>query len=90
MEFCLDRPVPMGETTWFILNDGVLANIVRYTFAPGDTDGDGDADLQDFAVFQRCFDLTSLTDACLALDFDSDDTIDLNDYSDFQGVLAEP
>ncbi len=90
VEIVLDRPILMGETTRFTFDDGVAINEVEYTFALGDTDGDGDADLHDFAAFQRCFDLTDLTDACLALDFNADDTIDLDDYDVLQEILEVP
>jgi hypothetical protein len=90
VEIVLDRPIPMGETTRFTLEDVATVNVIEYTFAPGDTDGDGDADLHDFAAFQRCFGITGLSGACLALDFNTDDTIDLDDYEVLQGVLEEP
>ncbi len=44
----------------------------------------------DFAVFQRCFGLTTLTGACSVLDFNTDDTIDLNDYGLFHKTLEQP
>jgi hypothetical protein len=90
VEIVLDHPIPMRETTRFTFDDGVAVNEVEYTFAPGDTDGDGDADLRDFAAFQRCFGLAGLTGACSVLDFNTDDTIDLNDYEVLQGILAAP
>jgi hypothetical protein len=90
VEIVLDRPIPMGETTRFTLSDGVAVNLVEYTFAPGDTDGDGDADLHDFAVFQRCFSRADLTGACLALDFDGNHAVDLDDYAEFGATLHGP
>jgi len=83
VEIVLDRPIPMGETTRFTFDDGVAVNIVEYTFAPGDANGDGKADLFDLGVMQTCFGPGPLTGACLALDLDRDDDIDLSDFAAF-------
>jgi hypothetical protein len=80
VEIVLDRPIPMGETTTFTFDDGVAVNLVNYTFAPGDTNGDGLVNLADMAAFQCCFGQTNLTGACLALDLVRDDHITLDDY----------
>ena len=89
VEIVLDCPIPFGETTRFTFNDGVAINVVEYTFAPGDIDGDGDADLHDFAAFQRCFGQTDPTGPCSALDLQTDDTIDLADFSLFKGLFDD-
>jgi len=81
VEIVLDRPIPYGATTRFTLDDGEAINVVEYTFAPGDTDGDGDADLRDAAAFQCCFGRTSATGVCAALDTNADGRIDLDDYA---------
>jgi len=81
VEIVLDRPIPFGATTRFQFDDGTVANTVEYTFAPGDTDGDGDADLRDAAQFQCCFGQAAPTGVCAALDTNSDGVIDLNDYA---------
>ena len=90
VEIVLDRPIPFDASTKFLFNDGATINRVIFTFAPGDTDGDGDADLRDFAAFQICFGLEPLTGACLALDSIADDSIDLADYAGFEGSLRGP
>jgi len=90
VEIVLGRPLSMGETTYFLFDDGVAANVVAYTFAPGDTDGDGDADLRDAAAFQNCFGQTEPTGQCQALDLNGDDAIDLSDYASLKGLLAAP
>ena len=59
-------------------------NVVEFTFAPGDTDGDGDADLRDFAAFQNCFGNSPVASVCLPLDFNADSAIDLLDFAEFQ------
>lgn len=90
VEIVLDRSILMGETTRFIFNDGVAVNVIEYTFAPADTDGDGDADLHDFAEFQRCFGQAPSTGPCLALDFVTDEKIDIADYESFQSLFSGP
>lgn len=90
VEIVLNRPIPFGETTTFTFDDGVATNVIEFTFAPGDTDGDGDADLYDVAVFQNCFGKPELLGACHALDSVRDATIDIEDYADFNAVLLGP
>jgi len=81
VQIALDRPIPFGATTRFTFDDGEAVNVVEYTYAPGDTDGDGDVDLADAAAFQRCFGKTGLSAPCPALDANGDDTIDLDDHA---------
>jgi hypothetical protein len=90
VEIVLDQPIPFDATTTFTLDDGVAVNVIEFTYAPGDTDGDGDADLHDFAVLQTCFGLDLLDSACLPLDTITDNTIDLADYAEFEAVLSGP
>ncbi|MCP4592526.1 MAG: hypothetical protein GY842_17465 [bacterium] len=55
----------------------------------GDSDGDCDVDLDDYAAFQRCFTQATPSTACLAtLDLDSDGNFDLDDYALFFGELG--
>lgn len=86
----LDGPIPFNATTTISLFDGERENIIEYTFAPGDTDGDGDADLRDAAAFQNCFGTEQLSGACLALDVETETAITLDDYAVFEEVLAGP
>jgi len=81
VEIVLDRPIPFGGTTRFSFDDGEAINILEYTHAEGDTDGDGDADLRDAATFQYCFGQSGLIAPCPALDVNDNDTIDLDDYA---------
>jgi hypothetical protein len=90
VEIVLDRPIPYNATTRFTFNDGVAVNVVEFTFAPGDTDGDGDADLSDFAAFQNCFGNSPVAGVCLPLNFNSDQSIDLTDYAEFQAIFRAP
>jgi hypothetical protein len=90
VEIVLDRPIPYDARTRFIFDDGEVTNIVAFVFAAGDTDGDGDADLHDFAAFQACFGSDMLDGPCLPLDSITDDTINLADYAEFEGVLDGP
>jgi hypothetical protein len=80
----------MGETTTFTFDDGVAINVVEYTFAPGDTNGNGLVELDDIAEFQRCFAQSPLTGVCLALDLVSDDEIDLDDLVELTALLTGP
>ena len=90
VEIVLDRPIARGETTRFTFDDGVAVNVVEYTFAPGDTDGDGDADLRDIAASQRCFGLTNPIGACWALDLDESERFDHTDHAALVSSLTGP
>lgn len=90
VEIVLDRPIPYNATTSFTIDDGTVVQTVEFTYAPGDTDGDGDADLADFAAFQNCFGASPVTGRCLPLDFNTDSAIDLLDFAEWQQVFAEP
>ncbi|MDO8632112.1 MAG: hypothetical protein Q7R41_16635 [Phycisphaerales bacterium] len=90
LEIVLDRPMPFNATTRFAFTDGVAENVVKYTFAPGDTNGDGRANLTDFATFQSCFGTRPIVGACLALDADANSAIDLADFYGFQRVFSAP
>ena len=83
LEIVLDRPIPAGEHTRFIMTDGVITNIVDYSFITGDADGDGDLDLRDFAMLSNCFAQSPPTGVCNAFDFNNDETIDLTDHAAF-------
>ena len=83
VEIVLDRPIPYNTTTRFTFNDGTLSQSLEFSYAPGDTDGDGDADLADLAAFQNCFSRQPLNGVCPVLDFNQDDEIDLSDLASF-------
>ena len=53
----------------------------------GDVTEDGDVDLEDFAEFQMCFDVTYTAD-CKCADMDNDLEVDLDDYATFQVELT--
>ncbi len=62
-----------------------------------DADGDGDVDLDDFLLFQSCFNgpnrpwaTTSDPGACYCLDQDDDADVDLNDFQVFQSCFNGP
>ncbi len=90
LEIVLDQPIPPGEHTRFLLDDGVVTNIVDYSSILGDADGNGRINLADVAEFQRCFGETDVTGRCAAFDFNDDNTIDLADYPAFQTALSLP
>ncbi len=54
----------------------------------GDSDGDGDYDLADFAGFQKCFNVASAE--CSALDIDGVPGITIEDYELFAALLNGP
>jgi hypothetical protein len=103
VEIVLDRPIPFNATTTFTFDDGVAVNVVEYTFAPGDTDGDGDADLADYAWLQNCGGSYGLrgpshegnsaalnTGPCLVLDGDDDSAITPADSAGFTVIMSGP
>jgi hypothetical protein len=94
VELVLDRPIPFRATTRFVLDDGTIENVLEFTFAEGDTDGDGDADLADFAWLQNCTgdggQSPPYEGPCLALDANEDSAIDLTDYYDFTNDMLGP
>jgi hypothetical protein len=60
---------------------------------PGDFDGDGDADLIDFAHFQLCFNGPNRPAAaagCEDTDMDADSDVDLIDFAAFQACFNGP
>ncbi|MBN4058928.1 hypothetical protein JYU10_00495 [bacterium AH-315-J04] len=87
VEIVLDQPIPLGATTRFTFDDGVATNIVDYTFAPGDTNGDGNVNLAEYAAFQRCFASDPATGVCMALDLDQSSTITQEDLAPLIGLI---
>ncbi len=64
----------------------------------GDNDGDGDLDLRDIAVLQRCFSgmkedpayVPPLAECSIPLDFDDDEDVDLLDHRVFEEQVTGP
>jgi hypothetical protein len=90
VEIVLDRPIPMGAATRFTFNDGVATNVVEYTFAPGDTDGDGLVTLRDVSYFQSCLSESTLIGPCRAVDLFPNGALTLTDFKELQSLLAGP
>jgi len=90
VEVVLTQPIPIAATTTFTFDDGVAQNIVDYKLFPGDTEGDGDADLSDIAAFFNCFDQPADSRPCYALNFDANESIDLADFADPTWILTGP
>jgi hypothetical protein len=84
VEVVLDRPIPLNATTRFLFDDGVAVNIIDYTFAPADADGDGLFRLSDAAHLQTCFGKAPVEGLCGVFDVDSDADVDLDDFATFQ------
>jgi hypothetical protein len=58
---------------------------------PGDTDGDGDSDQEDFGRFQVCFSqpgVTPIPDECLFADMNGDELVDQSDLVRFQACMS--
>jgi hypothetical protein len=54
--------------------------------APGDFDGDGDVDMDDYISWDNCATgpvITQLAEGCAVFDFDQDSDIDLLDFQSF-------
>ncbi len=59
--------------------------------SPGDTDGDGDVDLDDFSVFAACAAAptqSTLTEICVLTDLDHDNVVDTTDFGLLQRVFT--
>ena len=59
---------------------------------PGDCDGDGDADLDDYADLEACLAGPGggLGPDCGCFDLDGDEDIDVVDFAEFQTVFTGP
>ncbi len=90
VEIVLDRPIPMPGTTRFTINDGVAINVIEYTFAPGDTDGDGRVTLRDVSYFQSCLSESTLIGPCRAVDLIPNGALTLADFKELQALLSSP
>jgi hypothetical protein len=57
---------------------------------PGDSDGDGDTDLDDYTVFAGCMDgpVGGVGPGCGCFDFDESGGVDLRDFAGFQEVFT--
>ena len=65
----------------------MIDNIRVFALLEHDVDMDGDRDLLDFAVFQRCYAADPLPNECFAFDIDADGSIGMADYV---GDIADP
>ncbi len=83
-----------SATTGSVHLDGCEA-VVLNRFDGADVDGDDDADLAEFAVFQDCFVATPPPDGTLAwpchvFDHDENDVIDMEDYAYYATRITGP
>ena len=90
IEIVLDRPIPYNATTRFTFNDGTLSQFLEFTYSPGDTDGDGDADLADFDILQSCFGVVPPPGPCLVFDTNEDEIVDSADLALFIASMTKP
>ncbi len=68
----------------------MAVNVIGYTFAPADTDGDGDVDLFDVGTFQDCFHGRTSLAPCGAYDLTANSIIDLRDFAALNQILTGP
>lgn len=73
-------------------NNNDRGTLYVFTHVMGDTDGDGDADLADWARFQRCYQTATWPDAgaCVQVDFDLDEDVDAADAAALATHLDGP
>jgi hypothetical protein len=64
--------------------------VLTVAYGPGDMDGDGDVDLDDFAAWESCLGGPEVTPGpdCEAADLDSDNDVDLDDFAQFQEAFT--
>ena len=84
---------------WDATTDGdlLLVNALLYAanrvpLVPGDSDGDGDRDINDYNVFDACFTGPGVTPAlagCVTFDFDRDNDIDCSDWFAFGDLFSD-
>lgn len=85
-----------GAWWWSYFNfDNVIFEAVAVPPAiPGDFDGDGDVDLDDFGSFQSCASGPALphdgSPLCRKVDIDNDNDVDQSDFAIFQRCLSGP
>ncbi len=67
-----------------------FTNYVYTLFLPGNCDGDGDVDLDDYEYFAACIDGPAATvgSECQCADLDGDGDVDLGDFAEFSQVLS--
>lgn len=81
---------PLIEDTGSPLGAQAIVEMGSYEFQAGDTDGDGDVDLIDYAGLVDCFTNPSnaLGPNCDDFDFDGDGDVDLHDWRGFQAAFT--
>jgi len=89
VEIVLDRPLPPGEHTRFIFDDGAIQNVVDYSYIMGDADGNGAIDLGDAAGLLNCFGQI-VAGHCKAFDSDASGFVDEPDVDPFVNALTGP
>ena len=90
VEAVLDRPLPAGEPTRFILDDGVIHNVIDYSYILGDADGNGALDLADAAGLLNSFGQDTSAPTCAAFDMDASGRVDAPDIAAFADTLTGP
>jgi hypothetical protein len=87
-DFLAEQP---GDEILVAGQSGTITLLVRDSALPGDFDGDGDVDLEDYAEFPACMsgpDLDPGPEGCDAFDFEFDLDVDLLDFASFQAAFT--
>lgn len=87
----LENPINPEEPIRFAYACAVVTEFVVSDI--GDTDGDIDVDLADFALLQQCFggaDVAFASAVCELVDLDRDNDVDFDDYDEFQNRVTGP
>jgi len=87
-----------GTSVYFTMSlwdsyDVYLMKVDYRVVVPPDVDSDGDVDLNDFSVFQGCFNGPNRAPAragCSREDFDGDTDVDMNDFAILQSCFHGP
>lgn len=85
-------PLPLFANYFSVMDldyDGVIDRR-DVPITNGDVDHDGDSDLQDVAMFQRCFGNSTFNEECSPADFNRNEQIDANDTTRLRWALLGP
>lgn len=71
-----------------IVSDPATLTVVPRPYAIADFDEDGDVDLKDFGLLQRCFNASSVSGDCVPADLNNDGVVNQTDFTIFRSCLS--